>query len=44
LTLEEFDKCGEMKEPNEIEGRMFFWLGKSYVSTSKEDYQKITDR
>jgi len=44
LTIEEFDKCGELKDPNEIEGRMFFWLGRSYVSTSKEDYQKITDR
>lgn len=44
LTIEEFDKCGAVKEPSEIEGRMFFWLGNLYVSTSKDDYQKITDR
>lgn len=43
LTIEEFEKCGRIKEPNEIEGRMFFWLGNSYVSTSKEDFQKITE-
>lgn len=44
LTMQEFELCGEVKEPNEIDGRVFFWLGKSYVSVSKEDYQIILER
>jgi hypothetical protein len=28
-------------DAREIEGRMFFWMGKNYVSTSLEDYSKL---
>lgn len=44
LTLDELAKCGDIREPQNIEGRMFFWLGNAYVSVTMADYQKIEDQ
>lgn len=44
LTLEEVAAMGEVKEPREIDGRMYFWLGRSYVNTTKEDYTKLQNK
>jgi len=30
-----------IKDAQEIEGRMFFWMGRNYVSTSIEEYSKL---
>lgn len=40
MTKEAILELG-IEEANEIEGRMFFWLGKNYVSTTLEDYSKL---
>ncbi len=41
LTQLEASSIGAISNPREIEGRMFFWLGKRYVNTSLEDYAKL---
>lgn len=40
MTKDDILRSG-IKDPQEIEGRMFFWLEKNYVSTSLEDYSKL---
>lgn len=40
INIEEVLKTG-VKDAREIDERMFFWLGKKYVSTSIEDYSKL---
>jgi len=44
LSFEELDAMGEINEPQVVEGRMYFWLGKRYVSVSFEDYEKLENK
>lgn len=40
VSTEEVLKTG-IRDAREIDGRMFFWLGKKYVSTSIEEYSNL---
>ena len=44
LSVDEVKNLGEIREPRDIEGRMYFWLGKKYVSLTKDDYSKLENQ
>ncbi len=44
LSVDEVNGLGDIKEPRDIEGRMYFWLGKKYVSMTHDDYSKLENQ